>query len=101
MKKKTLVLGLLVFFLFAGLNMAAAENRQIPDRDLFGAIQRNNLELFQSYLAKNANWQATDSRGNTLIHALIAPEMIEIAGTRSTGQRRKQARGHKNARCSR
>lgn len=68
---------LLVFFLFASQNIAYVENPQIPDRDLFQSIQSNNLELFQGYLDKNADWHATDIRGNTLIHALIAPEMIE------------------------
>jgi ankyrin repeat protein len=75
---KVVVLSLFVFFMNIGSNMAAAANRQITDRDLFLAIQRNNLELFQGYLDKNANWHATDGRGNTLIHALIAPEMIRI-----------------------
>jgi ankyrin repeat protein len=77
-KMKTLFLYLLMFFLMPSLNIASAENRQISDRDLFMAIQGNNLELLQSYLAGNVYWHATDGRGNTLIHALIAPEMIEL-----------------------
>jgi ankyrin repeat protein len=78
-KMKSLALGLLVFFLFSGQNMINAENPQISDRNLFLAIQGNNLKLFQSYLGKNANWHATDGRGNTLIHAVIAPEIIALA----------------------
>ncbi|MCJ7525875.1 MAG: ankyrin repeat domain-containing protein [Candidatus Aminicenantes bacterium] len=78
-KKKILVLGVLMVFLFAALNMANAENQQIHDRDLFLAIKSNNLELFQGYLAGKANWNATDSQGNTLIHALIATELVAPA----------------------
>jgi ankyrin repeat protein len=77
-KIKAMALSLLTFLLLGGLNIVGAENRQITDRDLFLAIQGNNLELLQSYLAGNVNWHATDGRGNTLIHALIAPEMIEF-----------------------
>ncbi len=78
MKKTKLVLSFLVFFILCGLNIAGAANKQITDRDLFLAVQSNNLERFQGYLAGNANWHARDGRGNTLIHALIAPEMIRI-----------------------
>ncbi|MCX6557462.1 MAG: ankyrin repeat domain-containing protein [Candidatus Aminicenantes bacterium] len=77
-KMRTSIFASLAVFLIAGQNSANPGNPRIPDRDLFMAIQRNNLELFQGYLAGNANWHAIDGRGNTLIHALIAPEMIEL-----------------------
>jgi hypothetical protein len=82
--KKTFLLILCMFFLAAGLRAADGESREINNRDLFLAIQNDNLELFQVYLDQKADWNATDGQGNTLIHALIAVELVAPAEAGAT-----------------
>ncbi|MBU4268371.1 MAG: ankyrin repeat domain-containing protein [Acidobacteria bacterium] len=75
---KTRVLGLLVILLAAGPIHVSAETRGISAHDLFLAIKNRNLELFQAYLSRKADWNAKDKHGNTLIHALIYPSSISL-----------------------
>jgi hypothetical protein len=57
---RILVMGLFVFFMTVNSNVTNAANRHVSDRELFRAIQGNNLELLQGYLAGDVNWHAID-----------------------------------------
>ena len=92
-KMRKLITGLLALLLATLANIAGAENRPVSDRDLFQAIQDGQLERFTGFLAGDANWNAVDGRGNSLIHALIYPASISLpqaALASGTGQQNRQ-----------